>query len=66
MTTVADGAMCGDLVNKTSHSEKSIAKHKVKHTFCNIAKTRAVMRRELLREMVSQGRPHPQGIASRC
>ena len=44
---------------KTSHSEKSIAKHPVKHTFCNIAKTRAVRRREFLRDMVSQGRPHP-------
>ena len=44
---------------KTSHSEKSIAKHLVKHTFGNIAKTRAVRRRELLRDKVSQGRPHP-------
>ena len=45
--------------SKTSHSEKSIAKHQVKHTFGNIAKTRAVRRRELLRDKVSQGRPHP-------
>ena len=44
---------------KTSPSEKSIAKHVVKHTFCNIAKTKAVRRRELLRDKVSQGRPHP-------
>ena len=44
---------------KTSHSEKSIAKHLVKHTFGNLAKTRAVRKGELLRGMVSQGRPDP-------
>ncbi len=36
---------------------ESIAKHQVKHTFGNIAKTRAVRKEELLRSMVSQGRP---------
>ena len=45
--------------SKTSHPEKSIAKHQVKHTFGNIAKTRAVRKGELLRGMVSQGRPDP-------
>ena len=44
---------------KTTHSEKSIAKHWVKHTFEGIAKTRAVRKGELLRGMVSQGRPDP-------
>ena len=44
---------------KTSHSEKSIAKPWVKHTFGNLATTRAVRNGELLRDMVSQGRPHP-------
>ena len=42
---------------KTSHSEKNIAKHLVKHTFGNLAKTRAARKEELLRSMVSQGRP---------
>ena len=42
---------------KTPHSEKGIAKHLVKHTFGNLAKTRAVRKDALLRSMVSQGRP---------
>ena len=46
-------------VGKTQHSEKNIAKHWVKHTFGNLAKTRAVRKGELLRDMVSQGRPDP-------
>ena len=44
---------------KTSHSEKSIAKHWVKHYFGNIAQTGAVRKGEFLRGKVSQGRPHP-------
>ena len=46
-------------LGKTSHSEKSIAKHLVKRTFGNLAKTRAGRKGELLRGMVSQGRPDP-------
>jgi hypothetical protein len=44
-------------LGKSLHSEKSRAKHWVKHTFGNIAKTRAVRKGELVRGMVSQGRP---------
>ena len=44
---------------KTSHSEKSIAKHVGKPHFGNIAQTRAVRKGGLLRGKVSQGRPHP-------
>ena len=44
---------------KTFLIEKSIAKHRAKHTFGNTAKTRAVRKGELLRGMVSQGRPDP-------
>ena len=44
---------------KTSHSEKNIAKQWVKHTFGNLAKTRVVRKGELLRGMLSQGRPDP-------
>ena len=44
-------------LGKTSHSEKSIAKPQVKHTFGNLAKTRAVRKEELFRSLVSQGRP---------
>ena len=50
---------------KTSHSEKSIAKRWVIHTFGNLAKTRAVRKGGLLRGKVSQGRPHPLSIALR-
>ena len=48
--------ICGGLV---SQSQKSIAKHLVKHTFGNLAITRAVRKGALLRGMVSQGRPDP-------
>ena len=44
---------------KTSHSEKSIAEHWVKHYFGIIAQTGAVRKGEFLRGKVSQGRPHP-------
>ena len=44
---------------KTSHAEKSIAKHWVKHYFGNIVQTGAVRKGEFLRGKVSQGRPHP-------
>ena len=46
-------------LGKSLHSEKSRAKHWVKHTFGNIAKTRAARNGELVRGMVSQGRPDP-------
>ena len=44
---------------KTPHSEENRAAMQVKHTFGNLAKTRAVRKGELLRGMVSQGRPDP-------
>ena len=51
---------------KTTHSEESIAKPKGKRTFGKIAQTGAVRKGELLRGMVSQGRPHPLSFALRC
>ena len=51
---------------KTPHSEKSIAKPNGKRTFGKIAQTGAVRKGELLRGMVSQGRPHPLSFALRC
>ena len=48
---------------KTSHSEKTIAKHEGKHHFGKIAPTGAGRKGELLRGKVSQGRPHPLSIA---
>ena len=45
--------------SKTPHSEENQAKHWVKHTFGHLATTRAVRKGELLRGMVSQGRPDP-------
>ena len=44
---------------KTSHSEKSIAKHYGKRYIDKLAQAWAVSKGELLRGKVSQGRPHP-------
>ena len=51
---------------KTTHSEKSIAKHVGKRHFGKIAQTGAVRKGGLLRGKVSQGRPHPLSFALRC
>ena len=51
---------------KTTHSEKSIAKHVGKRHFGKTAQTGAVRKGELLRGKVSQGRPHPLSFALRC
>ena len=44
---------------KTSPSEKNFVKRLGKNTFGNIANAKAVRKGKLLRDMVSQGRPHP-------